>query len=92
MKTMTPAERGISNGYGGIWLNIPSENPTPKRNYKYERVLDWDSEDLVLKNGIFLVPSEEAKKKYFTHSDRLYKLVNPDGELFDWMNGIDPLA
>ena len=95
---MTLAELGIVRGYGGIWHEIDyseeqlaEEAKKPKKVYKYERVLDYDVEDKVLKDGIFFVPSDEAKKKYFIDGDALYKLVNPDGELFDWMKGKDPL-
>lgn len=40
----------------------------------------------------FFPDKEKTKKKYFIDGDKLYKLVNPDGELFDWMDGNDPLA
>lgn len=87
---MTNAERGIAAGYGGIWHNI-EPLPVKKHIWKYERVFDYDIEDKVFKD-VFIVPSEEAKKKYFIHGDKLYKLVNPDGELFDWLKDKDPLA
>ena len=97
---MTLAERGIAAGYGGIWheIDYPEDYKAkkaaePKKVYKYAAVFDYDVEDMALKDGIFWLPSDEAKKKYFrTKGGTLYKLVNPDGELFDWMKGVDPIV
>lgn len=93
MRTMTPEERGIAAGYGGIWHNI-EPLPVKKHTWKYEMVFDYDEEDKVWDSKAmwFFPDKEKTKKKYFIDGDKLYKLVNPDGELFDWMDGNDPLA
>ena len=95
---MTQKESGISRGYGGIWNEIDyseedkaKKAAKPKKVYKYEAVFERDAEDMTL-DGIFYVPRKESKKKYFVHGDTLYKLVNPEGELFSWMNGVDPMV
>lgn len=97
MRTMTPEERGIAAGYGGIWYNVENSvwnKPIPKRNWKYEMVFDYDEEDKVWDSKAmwFFPDKEKTKSKYFIDGDKLYKLVNPDGELFSWMDGNDPLA
>ena len=95
---MTLAERGIVAGYGGIWneIDYPEDYKAkkaaePKKVFKYEAVFDYDVEDMGLNDKLQWLPREEAKKKYFVHGDTLYKLVNPEGELFSWMNGVDPI-
>ena len=91
-------EVGIEAGYVGIWheIDYPEEYKAkkaaqPKKVFKYEAVFARDVENMTLKDGIFWVPSEESDKKYFVHGDTLYKLVNPEGELFGWMNGVAPI-
>ena len=95
---MTMAERGIAAGYGGIWneIDYPEDYKAkkaaePKKVFKYEAVFDYDVEDMGLNDKLQWLPRKEAKKKYFVHGDTLYKLVNPEGELFSWMNGVDPI-
>ena len=90
---MTNEERGIAAGYGGIWHNI-EPLPVKKHKWKYERVFEHDAEDKVWDDEAmwYFPDKEKTKGKYFFDGDKLYKLVNPDGELFDWMHGNDPLA
>ena len=90
---MTRAELGIARGYGGIWNDIEYTGPTVIPNYKYDDRLDYDWEDMVWSSEEMRhVVSPEAQKKFFVHGGTLYKLVNPDGVLHPWMNGVDPLA
>ena len=86
---------GREKGYYGIWTEIESSKPKkPETVYKYERVFDWDYEDAPRFEDTPEVASRKAanrKAKYFYVEDALYKMVHPDGELFFWMNGVDPL-
>lgn len=93
---MTSAERGRSMGYGGIWCDatFPEGMEPEIPDWKYESVDERDEEDRWYPWESEEVKEEKyqrGKKKYFIHGTHLYKLVNPNGILHPWMNGVDPI-
>ena len=91
---MDVKEMGKQRGYWGIWNDIGGLNkPTKEKVFKYERVFGWGEDEPYCYDSLEVKEKKAKNRKanYFIHGGALYKLVHEDGELFSWMNGVDPL-